>query len=48
MQAAEKEMEAAKADRRAAAVALKEVIFQKGEIEHEIGALGVKYKAEVE
>lgn len=45
---AEKDIGAARDDKRKVAVQMKEIMFAKNEIEAEIGALKTKYKSEIE
>jgi len=48
MQTAESDLSIAKNERRKVAHGMQEIKFQKGEVDHEIQALAVKYKAETE
>jgi hypothetical protein len=48
MQGAEKDIGAARDDKRKVAVQMKEIMFAKNEVEAEIGALKTKYKSEIE
>lgn len=48
MKAAEKEMELAKEEKRKVAHLMKDMMFQKGEVDHEVSTLTTKYKAEVD
>ena len=48
MQGAEKDIIAARDDKRKVAVQMKEVMFAKNDIEAEIGAFKTKYKSEIE
>ena len=48
MKLAEKDIEAAKEERRKLAHQMKESMFHKGEIDHEVSALKTKYRAEIE